>query len=258
MPEHSVLELLVSLLFCVLLAVFAYWREILDTKGAALAFVIGIIIAIFGNIYWLITLICFLIVTYIVTKLDFSYKQTYGLAQGKKGERNATNVLANGSIPAVIAVFSFQLGYPLAGLLFICSVCIPASDSFANEIGVLSNKTYLITKLSKRVRPGTDGGVSRLGQAAAFIGALIPALLGWVLISEYNNNIFSVTTQEQMPMTFWTIAIPVIIGFIGCQIDSILGATLQQRKLISNDGVNFFSILIGILLTVIIYLLIPI
>jgi len=257
-PKHSSLELSISLLLCVILAIFAYWRKILDTSGSVAAFIIGLIIALFGNIYWLITLICFLIVTYIVTKLDFSYKLQTGVAQGKRGERSVVNVLTNGSVPAFIAIFSFQLGYPLAGFLFICSICIAASDSFANEIGVLSNKAYLITNLKKRVRPGTDGGVSKQGQLAAFAGGFIPAMIGWILISEYNNNLVQVTEVTQMPMTISTLILPIMIGFFGCQVDSILGATLQRRKIINNDDVNFLSILITILIVLAIVLVIPI
>jgi uncharacterized protein (TIGR00297 family) len=257
-PDHSLLELAISLMLCVFLGFYSYWRQILDLKGATASFIVGLVIAIFANIYWLITLIGFLMVTYFVTKLDFSYKKVHGVAQGRFGERSIINVIANGSIPMVIVIFRFQLGYPLTGLLFITSISVAASDSFANEIGVLSNKTYLITNLHKRVRPGTDGGISKLGQAAALIGAFIPALLGWILISEFNNNLIQVTDLEQMPMTATTLLLPIIMGFIGCQIDSLLGATLQRRKLISNDDVNFLSVLISIFILLVIVLLEPI
>ena len=257
-PDHTVLELLLSLTLCMILGLFAYWRGILDASGATASFMIGLIIAVFANIYWLITLICFLIFTYIVTKIDFSYKILHGVAQGRYGERSAVNVLANGSIPALIAVFRFQLGYPLAGILFVCSISAAASDSFANEIGVLSDKAYLITDLNKRVRPGTDGGVSRLGQTAAIAGAFIPAMFGWLLVSEFNNNLIPVTQLSQMPMTAFTLLLPLIFGFVGCQIDSVLGATLQRRKILTNDGVNFFSILITVLMAFMIILVIPI
>jgi uncharacterized protein (TIGR00297 family) len=257
-PEHTIIELSISFLICLSLGFFSYWRKILDGAGAAASFVIGIVIAVFANIFWLITLICFLIITYIVTRFDFSYKQIHGVAQGKHGERGIRNVLANGSIMAFIAVFRFQLGYPMAGILFICSISIAASDSFANEIGVLSKKTYLITNLNKRVRPGTHGGISLLGQGAAILGAFIPSLIGWILISEFNTNFLSITTQSQMPATYFTFFLPIVIGFMGCQIDSVFGATLQRQRLISNDDVNFLSILISILMAMVIILLIPI
>lgn len=258
-PEHTVLELIISLLICIGLAMFTYFYKILDLYGAGASFVIGMAIAVFANIFWLITLICFLIITYFVTIFHFNYKKQHGVAQGKHGERGLKNVLANGSIMTLIAVFRFQLGYPMAALLFICCISAAASDSFANEIGVLSEKAYLITNLNKRVRPGTHGGISTRGQGAAVLGAFIPAIIGWSLISEFNTNIVIITTQPQMSMTIFTLILPIIIGFLGCQIDSILGATLQRRKIISNDEVNFLSILLSVLISmVIILLLIPI
>ena len=257
-PEHTILELIISLLICIALGFFAYWRRILDFPGAVGSFIVGLVIAIFTNIYWLITLIAFLIVTYGVTKLKFSYKKTHGVAQGRHGERGLINVVANGAILAIIAVFRFQLGFPLAGLLFITGISAAASDSFANEIGVLSNKTYLITNLHKRVPPGTDGGVSVLGTTASIFGAVIPALIGWIFISEFNYNLYPITHQQQLPMSSYTLLLPIIMGIIGCQIDSVLGATLQRKKVINNDQVNFFSILLTILITTVIVLLIPI
>jgi uncharacterized protein (TIGR00297 family) len=257
-PEHTILELMISLVICIALGIFTYKHKILDVYGAIASFIIGLVIAVFANIYWLITLICFLMITYIVTKYNFTYKLEHGVAQGSHGERGLKNVLANGSIMALIAVFRFQLGYQIAGILFITSICVAASDSFANEIGVLSNRTYLITDLNRRVRPGTHGGISIRGQSAALIGAFIPSIIGWFLISEFNINLFEVTSQAQMPMTFYTLILPIIIGFLGCQIDSILGATLQRQRLITNDEVNFLSIVLSILVVWIIILLIPI
>ncbi len=257
-PDHTVLELLVSLVICIALGFFTFWHKILDAYGAIASFVVGLVIAVFANIYWLITLICFLMVTYFVTKYNFAYKKEHGVAQGTFGERGLKNVLANGSIMALIAVFRFQLGFPTASILFICSISVAASDSFANEIGVLSNKTYLITNLQKRVRPGTHGGISLRGQCAALAGAIIPAIIGWFLISEFNVNLFQVTSQAQMPLTTYTLILPIIIGFLGCQIDSVLGATLQRQKLISNDEVNLLSILLSVLIIWVVILLIPI
>ncbi len=247
-PGHSALEITISVVLCIMLAVFAYWRKILDFSGSIASFVVGIVIAIFGNIYWLITLICFLIVTFIVTKFNFNYKLDQGVAQGKHGERSARNVLANGLVLALIPVLIYWLGLPLAGFLFIISISEAASDSFANEIGVLSNRAYLITNLHKRVRPGTDGGISRLGETAGLAGAFIPSMLGWFLISDFNNSIIPVANETQMTMTAATLIVPILIGFLGCHIDSLLGATLQRRKLISNDTVNFLSIFITVLI----------
>ena len=255
-PSHTAAEFSISLILCILLALFAYLRGILDSSGSLAAFTIGIVIAIFGNIYWLLTLISFLIVTFIVTKLGFSNKQSKGVAQGKHGERNARNVLANGMLPALIPILIPWLGWKVTGLLFIVCISEAASDSFANEVGVLSDKAYLITNLRKRVKAGTHGGISVQGELAGLAGAIIPATFGWVLISEYNKSLIPITDIAQMPMTAMTLVLPILLGFLGCHIDSVLGATLQLKKLISNDTVNFLSITFTFIIAIIIISLI--
>ena len=68
----------------------------------------------------------------------------------------------------------------------------------------------------------------------------------------------SIPVAEQMPMTGYTLFLPVMIGLAGCQIDSVLGATLQRAKLITNDDVNFISISLSVLITLVILIMIPI
>jgi uncharacterized protein (TIGR00297 family) len=189
--------------------------------------------------------------TFAVTRYNYHYKKERGLAEGKTGERGARNVVANGLVPSVIALFATTFGMGMAGLLFITSLSVAAADSFASEIGVISDRTVLITRPSKRVRPGRQGGISARGQGAALLGAAIPAVLGWFLISDFALSIpvagaLLSPYYHQMPMTPLTLLVPLLVGFLGCQIDSILGATLQARGKITNDEVNYISIYTGV------------
>jgi uncharacterized protein (TIGR00297 family) len=257
-PDHSINELLISLILCAILAGFAYKFNILDFKGGILALGIGIIIAVFADVYWLITLICFLAVTYLVTIFNYESKKSRGVAQGLRGERGIRSVFANGTFPAAIAFFRVFLGDHNATILYIASISIAASDTFANEIGLLAKDPVLITNPSKHVKPGTDGGITKLGEAAALLGAFIPSILGWIFISELTSDSFIQAPIDHPPLYLGFLLIPIIIGFVGCQIDSLIGATAQSKGWVDNDEVNYLSVCAGLLIAVIIIFLIPI
>jgi uncharacterized protein (TIGR00297 family) len=81
----------------------------------------------------------------------------------------------------------------------------------------------------ERVPPGTDGGVTLLGSATGLAaGAVIAAVASSGGMIEWRQ--------------VW---IPVVVGFVGMLIDSVLGATVQRRGWISNQGVNLLSTLVA-------------
>jgi uncharacterized membrane protein len=132
----------------------------------------------------------------------------------------------------------------------VAAVAVAASDTVASEIGVFSDKTYLITNLKKRVKPGTSGGVSMLGQSWALIAATYTALVGllvlFIIPQVIPHEIAGISiANSQAPNPFALVLIPIIVGFLGCQLDSLIGATIEQKKLISNNGVNLVATSIG-------------
>jgi uncharacterized protein (TIGR00297 family) len=93
----------------------------------------------------------------------------------------------------------------------------------------------MITTL-KETEPGVDGGVTPLGEAASLVGALIIGVLAVV---------------TGMAGAFGII-VGIVGGFLGTNFDSLLGATLQRRGILSNNGVNLvatgFGALVGAVL----------
>lgn len=245
-PNHNPILLVISIAICIALGLICYYKKVLSLKGSLAALLMGLIISIFADVFWLLTLIGFLAINYWATRLKYSQKKREGLAQGMKGERGVPNVLANGLIPTLIALFSGPMHNEVDGMaafLYICAIAIASSDTFASEIGVLAPKPRCILPPFKVVKVGTDGGVSSLGELASIAGAVIASLLGFILISDLLP-----LSYRSMPASILTLLVPMAIGFFGCQVDSLLGATLQQRwKLLDNNGVNFVSIYVGIL-----------
>ncbi len=250
------LELALIVVICSVLSSVAYVFGLLNLSGSAMAFIVGFILGIQGGIIWILLLLIFLASSFIATKYKFDYKEEKGFQEGKKGERGAINVLANGLVPIVIALLHapqnsyglLNIGFlsrSLVILLFVTAVASAASDTLASEMGVLSDDTYLITNF-KRVEPGTNGGISLYGEIWAFGASLYTFLVAY--------GIFYLL--ESIPFPTGWMFIGISMGFISCQFDSLLGATLERRKIIGKSMVNVLSISSAVMITgVIIWLI---
>lgn len=239
----SLESLAIVVVLCTVLSVLSYRFGLLTTSGAAASFIVGMAIGGLGDVGWLLTLIVFTFMGFAVTKFRFQIKESKGLQEGKKGERTYRNVLANGLVPALVAVVAFafgEQGSTLAAIAYISSVAVAAADTTASELGVLSDRTYLITT-GERVPPGTDGGVSLNGTLWCVLASIVASYTGWLVIEH----------QAFDPL----VLIPAVMGVAGCMVDSLIGATLERRKLVGKLHVNFMSMAFGSLAAVAVYLL---
>src|SRR2546425_1215091 len=150
MPLDFVSSVAVSTLLTGALSALAYWKGVLTWDGSLAAFVVGMVIGIFGDVTWLFLLLFFLLSSFLATRYRFALKEALGVQEGTRGERRAANVLANGAAPMFVAAVS--------------------------------------------------------------------------------------------------IVMPAVVGFLGCQLDSVIGATLEQRGLVSKKVNNLMSTSAGAML----------
>jgi uncharacterized protein (TIGR00297 family) len=235
------LNFVAVVIVCLLISVIAYWKHVLSLSGVISAFFVGIAIGVFGGIAWLLLLLIFLIASFGATKYKFEAKKRWGVQEGKKGERTWRNVVANGAVPVVLAILNYLgfagISHEHYSLLYLTALATAAADTLASEIGVLSERVYLITTL-KRVQRGTNGGVSFLGLTWAFIGSAFVALSG-IAFLHYTDKV---------SLSIFSIALITLAGFIGCQIDSLLGATLENHGLLTKGTNNLCSIALSVML----------
>jgi len=228
------------------MASVSQYMGIMTTAGNILAFIEGLLIGL-ASLTWLIILLAFLLTSVAVTKYGFERKKAAGVQEGTKGERGWRNVAANGAVPMfwafLLLLFPDSLSDAGFSISFISSVAVAASDTAASEIGVLNPNAYLITTF-KREKAGINGGISTTGQLWAFLAA------------SYTSGVaaFFLFFVDKLPLTFSLIAIPVISGFVGCQIDSVIGATLENNGYIGKLGNNMVSIALGTLFALSIFL----
>ncbi|MFA5313236.1 MAG: DUF92 domain-containing protein [Methanomassiliicoccales archaeon] len=230
----SAVGFLFVLLLCGILTVISYKFKLLTISGSLASFGIGSLIGVFGSIDWLLLLIIFALTGFLATKYKFEVKRKKGLQEGKKGERTYRNVIANGSVPLMVALISFATGdqgSEVAGMAYLCAISVAASDTIASEMGVLSPKVWMITNF-KRVEAGVNGGVSVYGTAWALLGACFASVVGWAVL-------FPGTAPDVR------VLIPAIVGFVGCNIDSLIGATLETWGYVGKLGTNIMSMALG-------------
>ncbi|HEY9205025.1 MAG TPA: TIGR00297 family protein [Candidatus Methanoperedens sp.] len=236
--------LFMVLVFAFILGYLAYRVRIADISAMLSATLIGVIIIISSSISWFFILLSFFFLGSLFTRYKYNYKLKFGVAEKKGGIRGYKNVFSN-SIAALSLAVGYRIFYPSYDMLlmsaYLGSVATACGDTLASEIGqTYKGEPRMITTF-KKARPGTDGAVSGLGEAAAFFGSSVIALLAVLLIPDMQNG-------------FGVVIAVVAGGFIGTNIDSVLGATLQQKGYLSNNGVNFFATISGAIISGLIYI----
>jgi uncharacterized protein (TIGR00297 family) len=243
MALDFVSSVLISTLLTGVLSALAYRKNVLTWDGSVAAFVVGMIIGIFGDVTWLFLLLFFLLSSFLATRYRFALKEALGVQEGLRGERRSSNVLANGIAPMAVAAISLVAPAEFkvtTGIVFLSALSAAGADTLASEIGVLSRRTFLITN-GKPVPPGTDGGVSVLGTLCALGAAAYTSLVGWIVLSYVARTYRTVGLMPTMPSSASYLLIPMVVGFVGCQIDSVIGATLERQGIVNKKTNNLIS-----------------
>lgn len=226
-------KMLIALAFSFFLGLLAYRAKIADVSALLSAALLGVLIIVFSGLSWFLLLLTFFILGGGFTRYKYAYKESIGIAQAKDGIRSYENVFSNSTAALVLAV-AYGV-FPEHGLpiiyAYLGTVATATGDTLASEIGTTAKgRPRMITTL-KLSEPGADGAVSSLGELAALFGSATIGFLAYVL-GVSDNLLLSVL-------------IATAGGFIGTNIDSYLGATLQKRGVLSNSGVNFLATFAG-------------
>jgi uncharacterized membrane protein len=143
------------------------------------------------------------------------------------GQLNAYGRIEVGVGPMVIPA---SLVIAIAFVAFLGAVATATADTLATEIGLLNPlPPRLITKPRQVVPPGTSGGVSVAGELATLLGTLLIGGIAAILAAPFWINLLGASLMPELagiaPVTFVLVAM--VGGFIGCTVDSVLGATIQ-------------------------------
>ena len=227
------MELIAVLALSLLLSFLAYRMGLLTKSGCVSAAVMGLIIGGCGSLTWLILLIVFTLLGFAATLTGLSKKREKGLQEGTHGERTWKNVVGV-ALPcclfAFINLFTQDSYHYYMTIGYISAIAVAAADTTASELGTKDDRVYLITTL-RRVPPGTDGGISPFGTLVSLLASVAVTLIGWGVINQSFDDIF--------------IIIPMISGFTGCMLDSVVGATLETWGYVNKYGNNCLTGMAG-------------
>ncbi len=229
----GIVYLIQVLVFSFVLGYLAYRVRIADISATLSATLLGVVIIISSDEGWVLffILLAFFLLGSMFTRYKYNFKFARGIAEEKRGMRGYKNVFSN-SLAALSLAVAYGIFPSYAKVLlpaYLGSVATACGDTLASEIGETYRGEPRMITTFRKVRSGTDGAVSYLGEWAAFFGASIIALFAYLLIKNDFSLLLAVIAG----------------GFIGTNIDSVLGATLQQKGYLSNNGVNLFATISG-------------
>ena len=227
------------LIVAFVLGYLAYRARIADISAMLSATLLGVVIIISSNVWWFFILLTFFLLGGLFTRYKYEYKLAHGIAEARGGVRGYKNVFSN-SLAALSLAMMYKISAfdPFIMAAFLGSIATATGDTLASEIGQTYKGDPIMITTLKKVDPGTDGGISGLGELAALFGAGVIALLSLMIIKDDLNLVFAVLAG----------------GLIGTNIDSVLGATFQQKGYLSNNGVNLVATTIGATISGSIYL----
>jgi uncharacterized protein (TIGR00297 family) len=218
-----------------LLSLVAVRAGALTALAGAVAFAFGAVIVILGGFPFLALLVLFVAAGVFATRYRIGEKAAKHVQEGQKGERGVSNVVAHILVPtALVLVGGLEPGWlsPAAvAILFTSALAFGAADTFASEFGVLAGGARSILN-GRPVEAGTNGGVSALGEAWALAGAITTGLFSVALFAAFG---LAAGAADVM------IVVAAAAGFLGCQLDSVLGELLENRGYLTKGGTNLVS-----------------
>jgi uncharacterized protein (TIGR00297 family) len=187
----------------------------LSTSGAVAATAVGTA-AVAAGWRWGALLVVYFVASSLLSRSGAAEKaRRTGSVVEKGGERDAIQVLANGGVYAFCVLLAALVGAPANARLAVAALgalSAATADTWATEVGTLIGGAPRSLLTLRRVPPGTSGAVSPVGTLAMIAGALFIGLLARAL---------SLTNA---------IGVVAIGGAAGAMADSVVGATLQERR----------------------------
>ncbi len=224
---HSIIAaLIVNISF----GLIAYYLKTVSKSGLISGVVVGTIIYLCLGIGGFLILFTFFALGSWSSKHKYKWKVSHGVAQENKGRRGVKHAVAKGGVGLIMAIMALLTDIPeVFKIAFVAAFATATFDTISSELGQIYGKRPILITTMKSVPVGTDGAISIEG---TILGVSSAALIG---AEAYLLQLISLSS----------IIVVVIAAFIGTTVESVLGATIERRKWVSNEVINFINISTG-------------
>ena len=206
------------------LAGLAWGLKLVTPSGAISGFLLGVAVYLGYGYKSFLLMFTFFLVGSAATRLGYARKAARGVAEKRGGARSWREALANSLAGAFFSILVITTHHEGAFLIaLIAAFAEAAGDTVSSEIGQwISPRAYLITTF-RPVPAGQNGGVSVGGSVAGFLASALIVAVGYGMGLCGRGGA----------------ALALSGAVAGNLLDSVLGATLERRGLVTNGIVNF-------------------
>lgn len=191
----------------------AGWQlKALSSSGAVAAFLLGGVVFGVGGWGAATVLLTFFVTSSLLSRAFALRKKSLNNVVVKGSRRDAWQVFANGGFGALCLLAGLVFPHALFPFLAFCgSLAAANADTWATELGVLSNQPPRLLINGKVVRRGASGGVTWLGLVASLLGAVLIGGVAAIFVRQVGLTLLAVSLG----------------GMLGSLLDSVLGASWQ-------------------------------
>lgn len=208
--------LIQGLALSIIIAYCAFFLTWLTLDAVLPVIIIGTTILGFGGWILAVAVLVFFITGSLFSRLNRDFDRMENKSSLPEQRRDGLQVWANGFWATLFCILWFLFPFDLLFAAVFGVLATATADTWATETGIRNPGKTINLKTRKVVEPGTDGGVSVKGTIFSFLGAVLMGLFATQgLVDNPVGSFIAVSSA----------------GFLGCFIDSYLGAVYQNNEM---------------------------